>query len=139
VSVKYLLDASALYPLLKRLGARFYDLVEEMAILDLTKYEIGNAIWVGVKKGLIREWREVAEAWSRVLTRVRELSVKDFVGVEELAVKLDLTFYDSSYVHVARRAGLTLITEDHEMGEKASSVGVKVLSTAEFTSIVEGG
>ncbi|MCD6357246.1 MAG: type II toxin-antitoxin system VapC family toxin [Thermoproteales archaeon] len=130
--VRYLLDASALYPLLKKLGSDLYDALRKAAILDLTKYEVGNAIWVEARRGLIREWREVARAWSKILERAREIKVFNVEGIEELAIELNLTFYDAAYAYAASRAGLTLVTEDQELGEKASSAGVKTISVEEF-------
>jgi len=45
-TLEAMLDASALYPLLKRLGEKAASLLTKLAILDLTKYELGNALWI---------------------------------------------------------------------------------------------
>ena len=53
------------------------------------------------------------------------MKIEDTSNVEEMAVKLDLAFYDASYICVAHERGLTLIMEDEEMGEKAVEMGSK--------------
>jgi predicted nucleic acid-binding protein len=45
LNTKYLIDASALYPLIIKLGEKIIDHMEKLAILDLTIYEIGNVLW----------------------------------------------------------------------------------------------
>ena len=42
--VEYLLDASALYPLVLKLRDKLLDYLTLMAVLDLTVYEVGNVI-----------------------------------------------------------------------------------------------
>ena len=53
-TLEAMLDASALYPLLKRLGEKATSLLTKLAILDLTKYELGNALWKEYKLGLLK-------------------------------------------------------------------------------------
>jgi len=135
----FLFDASALYPLFTRLGGRVYDFIDLISILDLTRYEVCNAVWVGVRRGLISDWRSVVEGWAKIFSRLKVYVVDDVVGVEELAVRLDVTFYDASYIFVADKLGLILVSEDVEMREKASTVGVKVLSMDGFVEKITDG
>jgi hypothetical protein len=53
-------------------------------------------------------------------------------GVLEVAVKLEVTVYDSSYIVLARRYGLTLVTEDRRLRAKAQEV-VRCVSVDELT------
>jgi len=46
---RYLVDASALYPLVLKLREELLDRLPLVAVLDLTVYEVGNAIWKGVQ------------------------------------------------------------------------------------------
>ena len=43
--VKYLLDASALYPLALSLREKLLDYTGLTAVLDPTVYEVGNTVW----------------------------------------------------------------------------------------------
>jgi len=136
--ITYLLDASALYPLLRRLGRPLYRHLKALAVLDLTKYEVGNALWVEVKRGLVVDWLPVAKAWAEVFRGLRELKVKDLVDVEELATRLDVTFYDAAYIFTANRMGLILVTEDEEMRDKASTIEVDAASVNELVERLQG-
>ena len=136
--ITYLLDASALYPLLRRLGRALYRHLKALAVLDLTKYEVGNALWVEVKRGLVVDWLPVAKAWAEVFRGLRELKVKDLVDVEELATRLDVTFYDAAYIFTANRMGLILVTEDEEMRDKASTIEVDAASVNELVERLQG-
>ena len=57
---------------------------------------------------------------------------EDLPGICELAMRTGLTFYDASYLYVALRDGLVLITEDIELAEKARALGVGVLTVDEL-------
>ena len=59
-------------------------------------------------------------------------SAEEFKEVMKLAAELKLKFYDASYLQVAKRMGITLVTEDKELLEKAKNVSVKALNVDEF-------
>lgn len=59
-------------------------------------------------------------------------SSKDFKGVMKHATGLKLTFYDASYLHVAKSKGLTLVTEDKELSEKAKHINIKAITVSEL-------
>jgi len=134
-SLKYLFDASALYPLLKRFGAQVYDLTAHIAILDLTKYEIGNALWIETRRNIIKNWRTLAEAWTKVIKKFKELTIEDLAEVEKIAVKFGLTFYDAAYIATAHRNKLILVSQDREMLNKAGEIDVGTLSLDEFIKL----
>lgn len=48
------------------------------------------------------------------------------------ATELKLTFYDASYLHVAKSKGLTLVTEDKELSEKAKRINIKAITVSEL-------
>jgi len=117
MNVEYLLDASALYGLVahyrKWVGHR-----EKLAILHLTVYEVGNALWKEARAGRL-PWRETAGALSRVLSSLKVLDDPPLEKVLEVAVERDLTFYDASYAYVAETLGLSLVTQDRELLRKS--------------------
>ena len=59
-------------------------------------------------------------------------SAEEFKEVMKLAAELKLTFYDASYLQVAKRMGIPLVTEDKELLEKAKNVSVKALNVEKF-------
>ena len=136
--LRYLIDASALYTLLKRRRDIVVEIIDASAIIDLTKYEIGNALWVEWRRGLIEDPKRTMRGWMKLLSFIREIQLDrgELDEVEDLALELSLPFYDASYIHIARRMGLTLITDDVEMRDKTAKLGVKTLTTVEFLKTV---
>ncbi len=129
---KYLLDASALYPIILE-PYKYTSILEDSAILDLTLYEIGNAALVSWRRKLLRSYtgfmKSVTKA-ARILEIIR-LGPGDIEGIARVAEKTGLTYYDSAYVYVARKLGLVLVTEDTEILRKARDVAKPLKELAE--------
>jgi len=125
---RYLLDASALYPLLLELRENLARYASVLAILDLTVYEVGNAVWKEHRMGRIRDPVLVAKAFSEVLKLMSTLSASSSIDrVVELAARENLTFYDASYLYVARSRGMKLVTEDRDLLRYPESISVRQL------------
>lgn len=134
----YLLDSSAIAILLKRFGRNALKYIEGMCTLDLARYEMGNIVW---KECALKASISLKEAISKAKYIVKLLKTmkvegmyldEDFEGAMALALKLKLTFYDASYLHVAKKYGLTLVTEDGELREKSKKVNVKAITVSEY-------
>ncbi len=115
---RYLVDCSALYPLILKMREKIILYKDAFSILDLTIYEVGNVLWKEYGKGRIRDLKSAANLFQHVLDQLTKLSVDDIGEVLDLAVRMKLTFYDAAYIHVARERGLKLITEDREVLSK---------------------
>jgi DNA phosphorothioation-dependent restriction protein DptG len=111
---KYLVDASALYPLL--LSGKAFNL-EQFAVSSLTEYELGNALWKEAKKKRIK-FKDAAQTFSETLSELKKISIDGINNTLALAIERNLTFYDASYAHVAEKEGLLLVTEDTELLKK---------------------
>ena len=122
-TLEAILDASALYPLLKRLGEKAASLLTKLAILDLTKYELGNALWRENKLGLLENWENTIVLWSKIMEEMPTYSIdiQHLRDVEKIAVERDLTFYDASYIYMAEARNLKLVTEDEELLNKCKN------------------
>jgi predicted nucleic acid-binding protein len=134
----YLLDASAFIYLIRNIDeALVFRFVQESAVLDLTFYEVGNAIW---KEGTLakilspHESEELAVTTQIILARMEKVTGKadGFHGILDLARKERLSFYDSSYLWSAKEKELTLVTGDKELYNKAKK-HINVQKTADFT------
>jgi len=108
--------------------------------LDLAFYEALNAIW---KEHVLLERidgetaLEYAAIIARVFQALERLDIRDcWEDVLRLAFSEGLTVYDAAYLHTAARRGLTLVTDDQVLAEKASKY-VRVLSS-ELASGVAG-
>ena len=122
-TLKAILDASALYPLLRRLGEKAASLLTKLTILDLTRYELGNILWKEYKLGLLKDWENTIVLWSEIMEEMPtyRIETQHLRDIEKIAVEKDLTFYDASYVYTAETKNLKLITEDEELLNKCKN------------------
>jgi len=59
-------------------------------------------------------------------------SIEDFRETEWVATECGLTFYDASYLHLAKSKDCTLVTDDKELRDKAAHIGLSAISCDEF-------
>ena len=114
---KYLLDASALYPIL------ISDLPfnpDACAVTSLTEYEIGNVLWKENRRSKIDDPKRVAAIFSEAMHPLRKLEVDSMADVLAISIQRGLTFYDASYAHLAETKKLKLVTKDAELLKKCA-------------------
>jgi predicted nucleic acid-binding protein len=137
--MKCLIDASSLLLLIKKAKIKTtVQCLQNSFILDLTFYEIGNAIW---KESTLMKFLTPKEAEKlgilaqTILAKVERVNsnAEDFQKILEIAKTEELTYYDSSYVYFAKKAALPLASEDKELTAKAGKY-VDVLTIAELLS-----
>ncbi|MCS7367061.1 MAG: type II toxin-antitoxin system VapC family toxin [archaeon YNP-WB-062] len=115
-STKYLIDASAIYPLILKLREKVLLYEDNFVILDLTIYEVGNVVWKEYQRGKIRDPTSVMKMFEEIMGGVEKLNIgKGMLEIFEIAAKNNITFYDASYIYIARKRGLKLVTEDHDL------------------------
>jgi len=112
---RYLLDASALYPILVR-GIPFNS--EECAISSLTEYEIGNTLWKQNKKKELDDPKRIAQIFEETIAELNTLRVDSTINVLAIAMERNLTFYDASYAYLAEKENIKLVTEDVDLIKK---------------------
>ncbi|MEM3678199.1 MAG: type II toxin-antitoxin system VapC family toxin [Candidatus Bathyarchaeia archaeon] len=130
--IRYLFDASALYPALRIFKERLYGLTKHSAILDLTFYEIGNTIITEFKRGSIKDWGLALRLWASILKRFKTFHMNGLEEIGEIAVREDLTFYDASYIQASKIMNLTLISNDNYLLTKAANY-IKVMRPNELS------
>lgn len=122
---EYLVDASALYPLLVKLRERLFKHLHMLRIPNLTVYEVGNAIVKEYRDGRIRDLVSVSRLFEEIFRDINVIEVsKEPLNVVELAAKDNLTFHDAYYLHVAEKMNLKLITEDKALFKYSISINV---------------
>lgn len=118
-----LYDASAFLNILIR-GSDQHVRFQGQAVLDLTRYELGNALWKK-PRGDYGETVSLLRTCLDFLSQMRSLKV---IGMEEdvadTLVRNELTFYDSAYVVMAKHHGLELVTDDKKMLKAARQSGI---------------
>ncbi len=113
----YLIDTSALYPLVKSLKENIIDYTDQFRILDLTIYEIGNVIWKEYRRGLIKDLSMTITMFNIILDSIAKISIRpnDLESIINIALKNNISFYDASYIFVANKYGYILVSEDNDI------------------------
>ena len=115
---KYLIDTSALYPLLIS-GVAFN--VEECAVSSLTEYEVGNVLWRENKQKKLKDPTRIAAIFSEALGPLRKIEIDSLANVLAVAIERNLTFYDASYAYLAEKENLRLVTQDIDLLKKCKT------------------
>jgi len=127
--MKYLLDASALLPLVTRCGKQLIVEAyrEKLATTDLAVYEACNSLWklaALLKSISLEDAYDVAiilkDLTTRDLIQPINFARLDFSSALEKAYKEQLTFYDASYITAAVSEEAVLVTEDERLRKVAS-------------------
>ena len=138
--MKYLLDASALLPLVTRHGRQLIVEAsrENLVTTDLAIYEACNSLWklaTLLKSISLEDAVEVAavikELTMRNVIELVDYTKLDFSWTLRLAHKENLTFYDSSFIITAEGTGAILVTEDEKLEEVARKF-VKTITYSKF-------
>ncbi|MGD0995525.1 MAG: type II toxin-antitoxin system VapC family toxin [Candidatus Bathyarchaeia archaeon] len=133
---RYLLDASAFMFLIKKSNAKsVIECLQDSIVLDLTYYEVGNAIWKEstLTKFLTPEDSKTLEKVAQTILMKTDWITSEavtFQKILEIAKNEKLSFYDSSYIYFAKEKDLKLITEDKQLKAKAQKyVDVQTITT----------
>jgi len=140
--VKYLLDASALLPLVTRRGKQLITEAyrQNLITTDLAIYEACNSLW---KLTTLLNTLSLEDATDVAIT-LKDLTTKsviqpvnfaklDFSHTLKKAYKERLTFYDASYITAAESTGAILVTEDEKL-QKTASKFVKTITYTDLES-----
>ena len=110
-----------------------FEILKDKFSAELVKYEIGNVLWKKVVLEKIYSLEEVlflADFLQKILNKMN-LLIPEIKEVLEMAVKLKINFYDASYLALAKKLKMPLITEDRLLKEKSKRI-VKVYSLREI-------
>jgi len=136
----YLLDASAIALILREKRRKAPKLLTRNTAISLAYYELCNVLW---KEAFLLKIispqvaLKTAEYLAYILKEmhIQHLSSpEDLREVLSLALKTGLTAYDASYLYVARKLGITLVTEDNDLAKAARRCKVKVISVSRYLS-----
>jgi len=138
--MRYLLDASALLPLVTKQGRNLLARAskEWFAITDLAIYEGCNGVWkmihllhsISVEDGM-ETVSVIGELVEHGILHLLSVSELELAATLELAIQRRLTYYDASYVMVAKHRGAVLVTQDKTLAESAHD-HVEVLSVEDL-------
>ena len=112
-----------------RILAQALDGKVEMIAPELAKYEIGNILLFSKKLSTSEVNFSLATLYSLPITFVSEsedLAMETF----SLAHKAGITYYDASFLSLAKKYSAALVTENTK--HQKSSLGVKVVSLKDY-------
>jgi predicted nucleic acid-binding protein len=116
----YLLDSSAIYPLLDHVENTD---IEKTHILRLTFYEVGNIIWKEhylFKR--IKDAEKTSRLFHKLLSSLKILEDPPMDEVMKIAVSRGLGFYDACYIAASEKHGLTLVSNDAKIFKHSSAI-----------------
>lgn len=120
--MKALFDSSAIFKAIKE---NQIDCLVGNYTLELARYELGNVLWKNYCLQAKVSGRE-ADALTKIVKQTLDLMA--VIQIEcteeeilETAAKLEITFYDASYVSHAKTKQLALVTEDQQLARKVAS------------------
>ena len=145
--MKYLLDASALLPLVTKRGKQLIAETsrENLVTTDLAIYEACNSLW---KLATLLKSISLEDAVD-VATVLKELTIRNVIELIDytkldfsltlgMAHKENLTFYDASFIKAAEGIGAVLVTEDEKL-EEAARKPVKTITYEELERVLTEG
>jgi predicted nucleic acid-binding protein len=101
-----------------------------LSVLDLTPYEVGNALMRGRAGASAEEAATVIEAMGDICPAIRP-TPEEMRVASHLAERHDLTLYDAAYAAVAQGRSAELVTSDRalldaELGSRPSELAAAV-------------
>jgi predicted nucleic acid-binding protein len=129
--LRCLFDASSFIKALK-LGKP--EVLVDNSIQWLTIYEVVNALWREAYLLKFTSIDKVLQLVDIVVDVIRYMRILNISNLEKevlrMSVELGLTAYDASYIVLAQKYGLTLVTEDKKLMSKAQKyINVTPLDT----------
>lgn len=134
---KAILDASILVQALVRekytdVALKLVSTLKTICVPSLAAYEIGNALVILARKNFITKKDAIRkfEAVSSIPTlNIREVALNRAI---DIAIELEISLYDASYLALALEADAPLVTADSELYEKGKTM-TKVIHASEVT------
>ncbi|QIW24721.1 PIN domain nuclease [Sulfolobus sp. S-194] len=103
---EFLLDASALYPILS-----YIDKIDvtKIYVIPLTFYKVGNAIW---KEYYLKNKDPITlcALFQKFMSKLKLLDNPPAEEIMRVTSEKELTFYDATYVYSAESYGLFLVS-----------------------------
>ncbi|MEM2882817.1 MAG: type II toxin-antitoxin system VapC family toxin [Candidatus Bathyarchaeia archaeon] len=130
--MSFLFDASSIF---EALIGENVGILSDNYTLEIARYELGNILWRS--RALTKDINDgecirLANLIKNVLKLLNVINIGCCeVEILKIAEELKMTFYDSSYVFIARERGIPLITEDEQLRRKAEGY-IKVMNVEEL-------
>jgi len=132
-----LFDASSIAGILSKKRGAAINILVEQSTLDLAIYELGNVLWKEsrVNKRTESETSTLVGYIRQVLgvMEMQRVQLDDILDIELNAVKFALTFYDASYLTIAKKCNRILVTEDKQLQRASKEANIDCIRAEEVS------
>jgi len=134
---KAVLDASVLVQTLVRekytdVALKLVATLKTIYVPSLVPYEIGNTLVILAHKNFITKKDAVRKFKSICSIPTLNIQEIDLNRAIDMAIELEITLHDASYLALALEANSPLVTADRELYEKGKTIA-KVIHASEVT------
>ena len=140
----YVVDASVYAPLVVLFGRGLIEALRKtrIVILDLTVYESCNAYWKECVKFHRMHENEalIACRASKMLIQyinLHKITDLDVDEIMKIAIENNITFYDASYILLARELKAPIVSEDNDIVNIAPKYSIKVYGLKHLLNVLK--
>ena len=134
----YIMDSSSLFNAFFIHSDKKLTVLRNSTISELTIFEAGNVLRKRRDENITNmsesDLYQVSQRIESVMTFLTKSPIpgNELTSIFRLSLETGLTFYDASYLHLARRDEKTLVTEDKKLSKAAEDLGVRTVSISQI-------
>ncbi|WP_054857635.1 type II toxin-antitoxin system VapC family toxin [Vulcanisaeta sp. JCM 16159] len=118
-------DASAIIRLVELKPDKAVNALRNQYTVDLAYYEIGNYLW-RISKLTAVNVELLLKVFNNVIRFMNVVPIGLNGDVINLARRMNITYYDASYVYLTIKLNAKLVTEDRELIAKFPNIAISV-------------
>jgi len=136
--MSYLIDTSAIINIVQQKGGDAIALLRDQYTLDIAFYESGNAIRTLYHRNDLDRTEalelasDIAGVWMTM--RVVSYSPLDMNAMLDMAMDLDIAFYDAAFLFQAKQLNIPIVTDDKPFQKKIPGT-IKWIDSTELNEI----
>lgn len=114
----YIFDANSILRLIEKYKYQSLRYFRQGYSPSLVGYELGNVLWKYSKMGI--DVGRLLNPLNEVLSSLTIVDVHSSINNEilDISIRGNITYYDASYIYLAKKLGVMLVTEDRELLRK---------------------
>ena len=118
-------DASAIIRLVELKPDKAVNALRNQYTVDLAYYEIGNYLWK-IDKLTSINIESLLKAFNSVISLMNVISIGLNSDAINLARRMNITYYDATYVYLTLKLNAKLVTEDKELMTKFPNITISI-------------
>ncbi|MGC9178595.1 MAG: type II toxin-antitoxin system VapC family toxin [Vulcanisaeta sp.] len=118
-------DASAIIRLVELKPDKAVNVLRNQYTVDLAYYEIGNYLWK-ISKLTTVNIELLLKVFNNVIGFMNVIPIGLNGDIINLARRMNITYYDASYVYLTMKLNAKLVTEDRELIAKFPNIAISV-------------